>query len=53
LGHPGGNITGFSFAEFAMLGKWLETLKEVAPSVKRIALVFNPQVAPYYSAFLA
>jgi putative tryptophan/tyrosine transport system substrate-binding protein len=52
LGHPGGNITGFSFAEFAMLGKWLETLKEIAPGVKRIALVFNPQVAPYYSSFL-
>jgi putative tryptophan/tyrosine transport system substrate-binding protein len=52
LGRPGGNITGFSFAEFAMLGKWLETLKEIAPSVKRIALVFNPQVAPYYSTFL-
>jgi putative tryptophan/tyrosine transport system substrate-binding protein len=52
LGHPGGNITGFSFAEFAMLGKWLETLKEIAPGVKRIALVFNPQVAPYYSTFL-
>jgi putative tryptophan/tyrosine transport system substrate-binding protein len=52
LGRPGGNITGFSFAEFAMLGKWLETLKEIAPGVKRIALVFNPQVAPYYAAFL-
>jgi putative tryptophan/tyrosine transport system substrate-binding protein len=48
LGRPGGNITGFSFAEFAVLGKRLEALKEIAPSVKRIALVFNPQVAPYY-----
>jgi putative ABC transport system substrate-binding protein len=35
-----------------MLGKWLETLKEIAPSVKRITLVFNPQTAPYYPAFL-
>jgi putative tryptophan/tyrosine transport system substrate-binding protein len=52
LGHPGGNITGFSFVEFPMLGKWLETLKEFAPSVKRTALVFNPQTAPYYPAFL-
>jgi putative tryptophan/tyrosine transport system substrate-binding protein len=52
LGRPGGNITGFSFAEFPMLGKWRETLKEIAPGVKRITLVFNPQVAPYYSAFL-
>jgi putative tryptophan/tyrosine transport system substrate-binding protein len=52
LGHPGGNITGFSFVEFPMLGKWLEMLKEIAPSVKRTALVFNPQTAPYYPAFL-
>jgi putative ABC transport system substrate-binding protein len=52
LGRPGGNITGFSFVEFPMLGKWVEMLKEIAPSVKRITLVFNPQTAPYYPAFL-
>jgi putative ABC transport system substrate-binding protein len=52
LGHPGGNITGFSFIEFPMLGKWVEMLKEIAPSVKRIALMFNPHTAPYYAAFL-
>ncbi len=52
LGRPGGNITGFSFVDFPMLGKWLEVLKEIAPSVKRIGLVFNLQTAPYYPAFL-
>ena len=52
LGRPGGNITGFSFVGFPMLGKWLEMLKEIAPSVKRIGLVFNLQTAPYYPAFL-
>jgi putative tryptophan/tyrosine transport system substrate-binding protein len=52
LGRPGGNITGFSFVEFPMLGKWLEMLREIAPSVKRTALVFNPQTAPYYPTFL-
>jgi putative tryptophan/tyrosine transport system substrate-binding protein len=52
LGRPGGNITGFSFVEFPMLGKWVEMLTEIAPSVKRTALVFNPQTAPYYPAFL-
>jgi putative tryptophan/tyrosine transport system substrate-binding protein len=52
LGRPGGNITGFSFIDFPMLGKWLEMLKEVAPGVKRTTLVFNPQTAPYYPAFL-
>jgi putative ABC transport system substrate-binding protein len=49
---PGGNITGFSFVDFLMLGKWLEVLKEIAPSVKRITLLFNPQTAPYYPGFL-
>jgi putative ABC transport system substrate-binding protein len=48
LARPGGNITEFSFVDFLMLGKWLEVLKEIAPSVKRITLVFNPQTAPYY-----
>jgi putative tryptophan/tyrosine transport system substrate-binding protein len=38
LARPGGNITGFSFIDFPMLGKWLEILKEVAPSTKRIFL---------------
>jgi putative ABC transport system substrate-binding protein len=52
LARPGGNITGFSFVDFPMLGKWVETLKEIAPSVKRITLVFNPQTAPYYPVFL-
>jgi putative tryptophan/tyrosine transport system substrate-binding protein len=52
LARPGGNITGFSFVDFPMLGKWVEMLKEVAPSVKRITLVFNPQTAPYYPVFL-
>jgi len=35
-----------------MLGKWLETVKEIAPSVKRITLLFNPHTAPYYPVFL-
>jgi putative tryptophan/tyrosine transport system substrate-binding protein len=52
LGRPGGNITGFSFIDARMLGKWLEVLKEIAPSVKRTMLVFNPQTAPYYPAFV-
>jgi putative tryptophan/tyrosine transport system substrate-binding protein len=52
LARPGGNITGFSFVDFPMLGRWVETLKEIAPSIKRITLVFNPQTAPYYPVFL-
>ena len=43
---PGGNITGFVNAEPAMAGKWLQTLKEIAPRVKRTAIMFNPDTAP-------
>ncbi len=42
LAHPGGNITGFTNYEFSMGGKWLEILKEIAPIVTRVAVVFNP-----------
>jgi putative tryptophan/tyrosine transport system substrate-binding protein len=52
LARPGGNITGFAFVEFPMVGKWLELLKEVAPGVRRVALMFNPQTAPYYAIYL-
>jgi putative tryptophan/tyrosine transport system substrate-binding protein len=52
LARPGGNITGFTFVDFPMIGKWLEMLKEIAPGVRRMTLVFNPQTAPYYPVFL-
>jgi len=41
LAHPGGNITGFTNYEEAIGGKWLELLKEVAPHVTRVAVIFN------------
>src|SRR6516165_3078418 len=40
LAHPGGHLTGFTSFEFSIGTKWLETLKEVAPRVTRVALVF-------------
>jgi putative ABC transport system substrate-binding protein len=46
LAKPGGNITGFSSFESEIGGKWLEMLKEIAPGVTRVALVFNPRTAP-------
>ena len=46
LPRPGGNVTGFIFTEGAMGGKWLELLKEIAPDVKRAAIMFNPDTAP-------
>jgi putative ABC transport system substrate-binding protein len=42
LPRPGGNLTGFIFTEAAMAGKWLELLTEIAPGVKRAAIMFNP-----------
>src|SRR5439155_20749667 len=52
LARPGGNITGFTINESEMLGKWLGLLKEVAPTVERARLMFNPQTASYYEAYL-
>jgi putative ABC transport system substrate-binding protein len=43
LARPGGNITGFTSFEYTMGGKWLETLKEIAPAVARVALLHHPQ----------
>ena len=43
LAHPGGNITGFSNYETSMGGKWLATLREIAPNVKRAAVLVNPE----------
>jgi putative ABC transport system substrate-binding protein len=49
---PGGNVTGFTNIEPTMAGKSLELLKEIAPTVKRVALLFNPATAPYTEVFL-
>jgi putative ABC transport system substrate-binding protein len=46
LARPGGNMTGFVNYEVSLAGKWLELLTEVAPSVKRVAMLFNPDLAP-------
>src|SRR5215469_1787961 len=52
LSRPGGNITGFSFIDFPLIGKWIEMLKEIAPGIKRTMLIFNPNTSPYYPVFL-
>jgi len=52
LARPGGNLTGFTSFEFSIGTKWLEALKQTAPRVTRVALVFNPQSAPYADLFL-
>ncbi len=51
LSHPNGNATGFTNFEASMGGKWLELLKEIAPGVKRVAIIFNPDTAARGGSF--
>jgi putative ABC transport system substrate-binding protein len=51
LARPGGNITGFSVYDAPIMGKWLGFLKEIAPAVRRVAVIFNPDTAPFASLF--
>jgi putative ABC transport system substrate-binding protein len=53
LAHPGGNITGFAVLDSAIGGKWVELLKEIAPRIERVALLFNPATAPPVQSFVA
>jgi putative ABC transport system substrate-binding protein len=46
LPRPGGNITGLINIEASMGGKWPELLKEIAPFLRRVAIMFNPDTAP-------
>jgi putative tryptophan/tyrosine transport system substrate-binding protein len=51
LARPGGHITGFTNFEFSIGTKWLEALKQIAPRVSRVALIYNPETAPYADLF--
>jgi len=46
LDRPSGNITGFALHEATLGGKWLELLSEIAPGLKRVAIMFNPDTSP-------
>jgi putative tryptophan/tyrosine transport system substrate-binding protein len=46
LTQPGGNITGFAALEASLSGKYLELLSDIAPGLKRVAIMFNPDTAP-------
>ena len=52
LARPGGNVTGFTFFEYTMFGKSLELLKKVAPAVRRVSFIFNPDMSVYYGQFV-
>jgi ABC-type uncharacterized transport system substrate-binding protein len=49
---PEGNITGFINIEASLSGKWLELLRQIAPSVSRVGFLYNPQTAPYARYYL-
>jgi len=52
LARPGGNATGFTIMEPTIASKWLELLKEIAPQVSRVALMFNPATTPYADIYV-
>jgi putative tryptophan/tyrosine transport system substrate-binding protein len=52
LAHPGGNATGFTLFEFSMATKWVEILRELAPTTQHIGFLFNPVGYPYANLFL-
>ena len=52
LDRPGGNITGFALYDTTLGGKWLELLSEIAPGLKRAAIMFNPDTAATLSSFM-
>ena len=53
LSRPGGNITGLLYYEATLVEKWLELLKQVAPQLTQVAVMFNPAAAPYVEYYLA
>lgn len=52
MAQPGTNTTGFTNYEDAMGSKWIDLLKDAVPSITRVALIYNPQTAPYTPSFL-
>jgi putative tryptophan/tyrosine transport system substrate-binding protein len=52
LRQPGGNTTGFAAFEASLGGKWLDLLSEIAPGLKRAAIMFNPDINPVSAYFL-
>ena len=49
---PGGNVTGFNVSEPTLAGKFVELLKEIAPHVASVAMLFNPATTPYRDIYL-
>jgi len=52
LAHPGGNMTGFSDYDPPIAGKWVELLKQIKPTIARVALLYNPASTPFANLIL-
>jgi putative tryptophan/tyrosine transport system substrate-binding protein len=52
LSRPRGNITGFTFINAELIGKWTVMLRDAAPYLRRAALLYNPKINPWYANFL-
>jgi ABC-type uncharacterized transport system substrate-binding protein len=54
LARPGGNVTGFTNIniESSIGGKYLELVKEIAPAVRRVAMIYNPPTSPFAAYYL-
>jgi len=52
LSHPDGNVTGFTFINPELIGKWTGLLRDAAPGLTRAALLYNPGLNPWYEKFL-
>jgi len=52
LAHPGANITGFTFIDFEIIGKWVSLLNDVVPNLRRVALMFDPDTSPFFGSYL-
>ena len=50
---PGRSITGFTIFEPEIGSKWMQVLKEIAPETKHVAVIFNPDTAPYYRLYMS
>ena len=53
LSHPGGNVTGFIVWDLSIGGKWMQLLQQIAPDLRRIGIMYNPDTAPYARPLIA
>jgi putative tryptophan/tyrosine transport system substrate-binding protein len=51
--HPGGNVTGFVVWDLSIGGKWIQLLREIAPQLTRVGVIYNPDTAPYAAPLIA